>query len=232
MPGIVKHVHFDDRTNTQHLYTPCSPMPATPSPTYSTSSLDSSSGPITPPSSNAFNAPLPPTFGNHAPVQINPLLGFHAYSPKLSYDVSFPPDTSSATATGAHLSQHETNDHATYPPLPKLEVCHELLPWTITIRASHPERGVSCADVLETLYRTLRRPVTPAEFDSLPSPDMKKRVTSAWMSRCGRIRDPAQHENEKQKGVKRVDFLLGRHRMLGLSSTKRGPHVWVLNTSS
>jgi hypothetical protein len=57
-------------------------------------------------------------------------------------------------------------------------------------------------------------------------------VDKAYYRRCGCIEDPDSRQLEESKGVKRVDFLMGRNRFLGLSGTLKGPDIWELNVSS
>jgi len=56
----------------------------------------------------------------------------------------------------------------------------------------------------------------------------------AYESRYKRMEDvdPRGCEEEKKKGVKRVDFLMGRTMFMGLSPcVPMGPNVWVINVS-
>ena len=79
--------------------------------------------------------------------------------------------------------------------------------------------------MLDTLYHRLRLPVLMAEFDKLPSRDAQHCVVVAYETRC------SGNETEARKGVKRVDFLGERRTFLGLSSSRMGPNVWVLNVA-
>jgi hypothetical protein len=92
-----------------------------------------------------------------------------------------------------------------------------------------PDAFITVADVLATLHRALRLAVHPNEYNALPSHEDKHKVNAAYEHRYLRIADPAAHEEEKRKGVKRVDFLMGRTRFLGLSRTTEGPGIWALN---
>lgn len=82
-------------------------------------------------------------------------------------------------------------------------------------------------DVLGAVYDSLRQNVSSQEFHSHPD---SERVTTAYQSRYRRFKGTRRYEEEKGKGVKRVDFLLEKTRWVGLSSTKEGPNVWMLNT--
>ncbi|KIJ59982.1 hypothetical protein HYDPIDRAFT_99616 [Hydnomerulius pinastri MD-312] len=174
MPG--KQVRFNDDNI---FYSPTS----TPSPSFSESSLPSSSGPRTPPQ-NYIPLALPT-----GPVAIHPLLGFHPKVAPIIYDVSYPPNTLAPNIHASPVSfpARVLDEPATQPPL------HTL-----------------------TLFMT-----------ALPTQDAKDEVTLAFHTRCRRI--PSQYEEQKSKGVKRVDFLRNHTTFMGLSSTKRGPDVWAVN---
>jgi len=88
---------------------------------------------------------------------------------------------------------------------------------------------ISVRDLLEAWYCFLRLPVLPSEYDALPSREMKDAVAIAFHTRCGRAPSKEAAGEELRKGVKRVDFLIGRNRFMGLSSTKLGPDVWAMN---
>jgi hypothetical protein len=118
---------------------------------------------------------------------------------------------------------------ATIPPLSSLTLIADNFPWMISIpTATSSDPCVTVIDVLCTLHRTLRLPVTESEFGSLPTQEDKVRVKEAYEDRYRAIAEPRAREEEAKKGVKRVDFLRGR-KFLGLSSTNIGPDFWVIN---
>jgi hypothetical protein len=118
---------------------------------------------------------------------------------------------------------------ATLPPSLSLTLVSDLLPWSIVVAPS-PASYINVSDVITTLHRSLRLAVHPDEFNALPSHDAKYRVNMAYEGRCKRLEeDPRACEEEKKKGVKRVDFLMGRTMFMGLSPV--GPGVWTINVS-
>jgi hypothetical protein len=100
-------------------------------------------------------------------------------------------------------------------------------PWRLTIPPM--KHSISIRDLLEALYCFLRHPVLPSEYNTLPTQALKDEVSIAFHNRCGRAPSKEAADEQYQKGVKRVDFLRGRTRFMGLSSTKVGPDVWILN---
>ncbi|KAK7468491.1 hypothetical protein VKT23_002997 [Stygiomarasmius scandens] len=215
MPG--KHVHFN-----------LPAMPPTPSPTFSSTSLPSSGGPFTP-SPLSYNHPLPSSPG---PTHVAPIIALNQV-PAIKWDVSFPP--SSAQPATPNITKHALYKAATNPPLPELKIiCRSLpVPWSvIVVTPQNNTAYVTVSDVLTCVYQSLRQSLGQHEFYSLFTPDQHGFLSEAFTSRYRRL--PNQDgATEKVKGMKRIDCLIARRatRFMGLSSTKEGPHVWLLTVS-
>ncbi|KAF6745527.1 hypothetical protein DFP72DRAFT_49804 [Ephemerocybe angulata] len=233
-----KRVHF---SSTNRVY---SPVPGTPSPSASTSSLPSSPDLPTPPPeldiddpSQYPRSPYPhnlnfdhlfPEFEVDKEMHVHACLAYDPFSqPAVAHDLSVPI---------AHVREQyplfSLQEPATQPPLQSLIViCPDFLPWDIHIKSSavHPDAYVSVDDVVTTIYKELRLPVHHIEYQGL-GPD-KYAVDAAYFARLSRIENQQQRDQEASKGVKRVDFLRGRNRFLGLCVTPRGNDVWELNVS-
>lgn len=227
-----KRVHF---APTNILY---SPVPATPSPSNSTSSLPSSSDPPTPPPHEY--TPAPPRHASLNPMseclpdstnermQIHFLLAYAPYAePFVNYDLSLPPST-----FGNQIPPQTLLEPATSPALHSLVIECPHLKWdfSITPSSSLPGAFVTVLDVFEALYRGLRLAVHPVDYNELPF-DIVRDVNAAYYTRCGRILATEARTSEESKGIKRVDFLMGRTRFLGLSGTTRSRDIWTLNVS-
>lgn len=220
MSASKKQVRFN---NDNIFYSPKS----TPSPSLSESSLPSSgesSGPCTPPQNNYVSLSLP-----DGPVAIHPLLAFHPYVPPIIYDVSLPPHTLAPNMHASPLSlpARVLVEPATQPSMHTMTLIIDQFPWRLTI--SPTKHCISVRELLEALYCFLRQPVLSSEYNTLPTQALKDDVSIAFHTRCGRAPSKEAADEQYQKGVKRVDFLLGRTRFMGLSSTKVGPDMWILN---
>ena len=211
MPG--KHVHFAGDA-----------FPDTPSPTFSSMSLPSSSGPRTPVSAAGSS-----TTG-YLLAKIHPVLALTQPSPMLHYDVSYPPSTIKPNVPT--IPPHVLNEAATTPPVPSMVIRCPHLPWTITILPTNTKH-VTVRDVFDCIYRSLRLQALEPEFQCLPSAEARHSVNNAFIRRYKRLDNSEARQLEKSKGLKRVDFLVERTLFAGLSSTREGPHVWLLtmNTS-
>jgi hypothetical protein len=94
------------------------------------------------------------------------------------------------------------------------------LPWRITVTASHGRKYVTVSDVLVTLHRRLAVSVTEYGTDVVVRAAYERRVE---------VTGKRSREAERRKGVKRIDFLMGQDRFLGLSMTGDDSDVFVLN---
>jgi hypothetical protein len=235
MPG--KHVRF---ASVSTAY----PATSIPSLSYSVPSVPSSSGPRTPPS---YNSGLPSSshHGHHRshsqshsrsrpqpkrsqsyPVhpRVHTVLAY-SHHPIINYDISLP--TSTITASYSGLSSSSFSEPAIYPPVSSLSIQIPHHSWPITVYASYNGQYVTVNDVLSSVYNSLRKNVTPSEYNSIPSRKDSERVRMAYETRYRRHRDRASYEAEKRQGVKRVDFLNGRTRVMGLATGGHG--AWVLH---
>lgn len=82
------------------------------------------------------------------------------------------------------------------------------------------------------LLRDMNIPVTSSEYQALQSPQATAKVNEAYFHRCRSIMDPTARKVEEARGVKRVDFLMGHNKFLGLSSRtsmRNGETIWELN---
>jgi hypothetical protein len=160
-------------------------------------------------------------------AQIHSLLAFTPFAPpNVQYDVSHPLHTINWQFTPWFLNP------ATYPPLPALTVFCRHIAWPIAIFPSQPTGYVSVIDVFTSVYTSLRLAVRRAEYDTLPSSDMRQKVDYAYLARCRLLSDENDRKLEALQGVKRVDFLLGKTRFLGLSGPVDGAdQIWELNVS-
>jgi len=132
------------------------------------------------------------------------------------------------TRNNYSLSVRTFREPATTPPLPFLTITSIHLPWTIKVYPSNAVY-VSLEDVYDSIYRTLRTNITSAEFNLFSNQDDQRRATRAYEKRYRRHhRNTRAYEEEKRGGMKRVDFLMGHTKFLGLSNSSRHPDEWQL----
>lgn len=223
MPG--KHVHFEDYSLN------------TPSPSWTVTSLPSTTGPVTPPNAGYGRqlpmSPMQYQAPSGLPAQPHPILSAVHQTP-LAYDVSLPAVT--ASITDPKLSLFAFSQPATEPALPYLEITHPRLPWKLVIQPSVSKSPiVTVADVLAGIHAALRTSVTGPEFQAAGSdpmdPGRPARITDAYRNRCARVPHESRNK-ELKKGLKRIDFLEGANMFEGLANANYGPHLWCLKTST
>ncbi|KAJ7459331.1 hypothetical protein FB451DRAFT_1046278 [Mycena latifolia] len=225
---MTKSVHF---SSTNVMY---SPLAWSPSSDASTSSLPPSPSGSPPPQLSEPAADTEPQRISPedppSPIldraQIHFLLSFAPFTPpRVDYNLAHPLHTLNPQLTPSFL------DPATYPPLASLTVLSRHIAWPIFVYPSSIGAFVSVLDVLMAVSASLRLAVRRAEYDTLPAGDARQSVDDAYFARCRMVADEGERRIEALKGVKRVDFLVGKTRFLGLSGPLEGLHVWELNVS-
>lgn len=161
---------------------------------------------------------------------INPFI--HAANPRRDFffdlaPTAFAPMCLFGLSQSRYLSFREQRELAVYPPVTRLRIICELTEqWPIDIEphqwgtppyspysphgfAAQQKPPISLLNVLLAIHQAMHQQVTPADWAKL-SANKVGGITRAYRMRCG------MNEHEKAKGVKRVDYLLGKTRMMGL----------------
>lgn len=205
------------------------------SPRHNVSSPSPVLAPITPPSTG-YGLPGPSpyvlSYATQNPTTSVPYAGLVYAHPLLdlssiTYDLMEHPSTI-LTRNNYSLSVRTFREPATTPPLSFLTIISIHLPWTIKVYASNGSY-VTLEDVFDSIYRNLRMNITGAEFNLFSNQDDQRRATRAYEKRYRRRqRNTRAYEEEKRGGMKRVDFLMGHTKFLGLSNSSRHPDEWQL----
>ncbi|KAL7277088.1 hypothetical protein PYCCODRAFT_1432792 [Trametes coccinea BRFM310] len=216
-------------------------VPATPSSTYSDATLASSPGPMTPPA--LIPSPLPAKGYRPSPtlsatsalppsqVQMNKYLAcLPGVGSLLLWDLTQDCNTARLRTSDSWptLPFEVLATPATTPKLASITIVCGGFPWAITVRPRGSDSPwgstpyVTVGDVLFTLYRALRLPVTDAEISDVRDSALRQRVKDAFARRCNSIADPAHRDVEISKRIKRVDFLCDKRMFQGLSLVPEG----------
>lgn len=212
----------------------------TPSPTLSSS--PSSSPGLETPSSSPIDPLFAPTSSQYLPciplpLQSDPLLdGLLTIHPILGlpltgtlpfkFDVTRDPACTLEFDASSILTPAVLAEAATMPPLHMMVLNCEDFPWQLVIRPQNSKEFVTVSDVLSGIYASLRIPVNSGDFNGL-SKEQQRMITQTFFHRYDRLGETEAGEKEKVKGVKRVDFLVGRNSFAGLCPTN-SPLVWEL----
>ncbi|EAU89092.1 hypothetical protein CC1G_08500 [Coprinopsis cinerea okayama7 len=172
------------------------------------------------------------------PITLNPLLQYHC--PLLSTSLLSPSHTSYAyffdlrqdalSDSSIHLpaSNGPVNalhhlQLATTPPTHHLTLMHPLLPWTLTVRSSHPN-GVLVSDVLRCMYDELMKPISREDWwNAEMEAEDREAVEDAYRRRC------KTDVKLLMEGVKRVDWLGDSVGFIGLAPVKVNG-MWEIKT--
>ena len=177
------------------------------------------------PGPTPYGYPISPSKSS-AHLRLHPFLQVSS-SPPITYDLIQPTSTLYSSHYG--IPRAALCEPATSPSVQTLTVVSHRLPWAITISPStYPY--VCVIDVLGGIYRALREGVTHYEFNSLPTDRETRRISKAYEERYRRIRSQREYQDEKSRGVLRVDFLMEYTKFRGLSPAS-GRDAWVLNTA-
>ncbi|KAJ7081170.1 hypothetical protein B0H15DRAFT_1024944 [Mycena belliarum] len=179
---------------------------------------------------NSYTAIAPPAL-----EQIHPWLNGDAPSPIFHFDLApgqFAPVrmASANPPQSAGLSAAEISEPAFHPPRTALRILHPRIPfWPVDlvlpeVLAAEPPMPISFGDVLVALHRAMHQRISHADWATLSAED-ERVVTHAFAQRCRaeavRSGVPPAHLRdrevaERNQGVKRVDFLLGKTVFKGL----------------
>lgn len=251
-----KRVHFVDPITDDVFYPDMlNPpvIPPTPSPTYSTTSLPSPPFPSTPSSSRSHYAPLPLVGPYGIIQQVHPAVSYdNRIAPRLQFDVTVSPShliplvpnkggwlstslrpsvqQSPLTGRSPSLVPFELSlldEPVTYPQMTSIILFSDLLPWSTRIEAETPGSAVTIFDVLDTLHTALRTPISKSEWNSLP-PHTQNAVSTSFYHRLGGIQDHSLRDKQFRRGVRRLDFLLGNTKLLGIAPVPNKPDGFTL----
>lgn len=204
----------------------------TPALTYA-SSIPSSSGLITPPSTGrGLPGPSPFTiaYGRPPPVKHLPYagpVGPHRLLSTVNWDLM---EHSSTITRNNRLSRRTLDEQATSPSLPFLSITSSHLPWTIEVHASNGSY-VTLRDVFDSIYHSLRVNIASTEFNLFPRKEDQQRAARAYEQRYKRFRNATAYDEEKRAGMKRIDFFMGHTIFHGISHTGGRPDEWQLHVA-
>ncbi|KAK7008526.1 hypothetical protein R3P38DRAFT_3280571 [Favolaschia claudopus] len=173
-----------------------------------------------------------------------------AFAPQRAVTSALSTSQSQNKMHGVGLSGVEMRETAFHPPLTKCRILHPQLPfWPIDLALpedltaaqgqgpqQQPLPPISLGDVLAALHHALHVRIAPADWAAL-SPSEQANVGGAFTRRCreeavralgGEAAGLREREvEERNKGVKRVDFLLGKTVFKGLVRARGDPEGCV-----
>jgi hypothetical protein len=164
-----------------------------------------------------------------ADFKMSPLLahGLLRRAP-ISYDTQHAPAAAALDRrTRTPVASVLLSEPATAPALPcnaVLALAHPALPWPVLVSPS-PSGGpgarhapLTNLDVLSALHASLHRRAGRTEWDALGAGSpAQRRVRAAFERRCAEAGG-----DERARGLKRIDWLGGKTRLVGIEVDRRG----------
>ncbi|KAJ7812353.1 hypothetical protein B0H14DRAFT_2856941 [Mycena olivaceomarginata] len=149
---------------------------------------------------------------------LSAVLEFNWPTPFLNFDVTLPvQNIKPLTPMPAAILM----ESATEPPLSSLVLVHPRLdPWDIIVRPIEGE-VVLVRDIFTAIYTSLQLPATKTDYESL-SPAVQYQVSVAFSRRWKRMPNTELKDKEREKGLKRVDFLRSTVSFAGVSKSQLG----------
>lgn len=174
----------------------------------------------------------PNTVFTQSQFHINPWLNAESPRGDFFFDLSttvFSPMRLFGQGQAAPLGMDEMGQPATHPPLTRLRIICDLTPhWPIDLQLNYAGAGISpnpyqpnvyqpppisLLDVLIAIHRAMHKRISHVDWAKLNTQE-EIAVSRAYTKRCKAM--PSTAEHELAQGVKRVDYLLGKTRMIGL----------------
>lgn len=159
-------------------------------------------------------APWAPNDRTPVAVQVNPVLDGLNWQGRTSFALNskrFSPHRVTNERQLAQFSNAEYLQPAVWPPVNRLRILCDLIPWPIELTPNPNQYPagtlpppITVADVLIAIHYNLHKQIGRADFDRLEK-DKKDAVSRAYHKRCKM--DPNLELVERGEGVKQVDFL-------------------------
>ncbi|KAH9912310.1 uncharacterized protein BXZ73DRAFT_36618, partial [Epithele typhae] len=156
---------------------------------------------------------------------LNRHVAYHPAAPPMHLDLRQPPDAvrfhAANLAASHHRGAHWLALPFSDPPMRSARLVHPRLPWLVDV-PRHDGPLVTLFDVLWALHAVLHEPLAEADlFNVLMDERARAAVAAAFQARCGT-------EEERARGARRVDFLMGEVVMEGVRPVERG--MWEVCT--
>ncbi|KAF8069318.1 hypothetical protein FPV67DRAFT_1625505 [Lyophyllum atratum] len=159
---------------------------------------------------------------------VNPWINAESPRADFFFDLSLPTFTPLrlyGPGQSGLMGSEEMMQPATHPPITRLRIVCDALPhWPCELQLDPYQTGgyqpppISLQDVLVAVHRNMHRQITHADWGRLSEKE-EVAVSRAFTRRCQTV--PTTFDSERAKGVKRVDYLLGKTRMIGLVRVAR-----------
>ncbi|KAH9939797.1 uncharacterized protein BXZ73DRAFT_43513 [Epithele typhae] len=160
------------------------------------------------------------------PTELHRFIQHDPFTPPMHLDLRQPPTAitfrDAPSGPQAHSHAHWLRLPTCTPPRPRVRLFHKRLPWYIDV-AGHNGVLVVLAEVFWSLYACLMTQIGDGDFHNILMDDRARTaIAEAWLERS------SVSEEERKKGILRLDFLLGEYIMEGVREVDGG--LWEICT--
>lgn len=144
----------------------------------------------------------------------------HTSDPPMFLDLRTNPETVQFRDLGRTINQWDLLRFVCEPPLPHMRLYSPFYPWYIEVETSNPS-GITLHDLFLAIWHSVQHPIASADYyNTEMDHQVRDKVAHAWAGRCG------DDEEQRGMGVRRVDFLMERVVLRGLTKGKDG--MWEM----
>lgn len=157
-------------------------------------------------------------------VVISPYLRYSGQDPPVYWDMRTKPTTVLFRDLVKPPREGEFTRFVCEPPAQLMRIYHARMPWYVDVRATNNPVGVTFADLFREIYEVMQVQIIDADFNNDEvDEEERRRITAAYRSRIG------SDQPEAMKGIRRVDYLMGKVVFEGLVKGKEG--LWEMKTT-
>ncbi len=149
-------------------------------------------------------------------MELHPYLRYIRSSPSIYLDLRENPANVRFRDLGRPINSWDLSRFTCEPPLPTITLVSRYFPWYIEVQSNNPS-GVTLYDLLWQISICMSTVVTAADYWNNEMDQVaRERVAEAWALRCG------DNQDERNQGIRRVDFLMDRVVLQGFTRSKDG----------
>ncbi|KAL1948767.1 hypothetical protein VTO73DRAFT_10573 [Trametes versicolor] len=155
-------------------------------------------------------------------VTLNAYIRYVSNKPPMHYDLRRDANSLRFRALEHHISRWDLTRFACEPPLLNMRLVHAQLPWYIDVEADTNPTGVTLFDLFCAIQNSMLSPISFSDFYNIEmTNDLRDQIAASWAERC-------RTEAERNRGVFKVDYLMGKVIMEGITKGRDG--LWEIKT--
>ncbi|CCM02164.1 uncharacterized protein FIBRA_04242 [Fibroporia radiculosa] len=151
--------------------------------------------------------------------KLHPFLRYTGSAPSMHYDLRQHPLMVRFRSIDRPVNEYDLTRFVCEPPQVFMRLYCARFPWYIDVDSKNPT-GVTLHELFSAIYVTMMTPISQADYwNNEMDESVRERIARAWSERC-------DNQEERNKGVRRVDFLMERFVFEGLFRGKDG--MWEM----